>query len=131
MRRREVLLGTLAGGLTTVSRAEAPPAKQVGTSLSGMQQPAETIDLWPGEAPGMPSLPLTETMVERSTDPQMMDRFINGISRSRMPDHVNCSSVRMRGLLSSAPTRRSITSRTTQVPSTTGLRQGCRFWRIR
>jgi acetyl esterase/lipase len=40
--------------------------------------------LWPEGAPGMPRLPLKETVNERSTDTQLTDRAVFGISRPRM-----------------------------------------------
>ena len=50
----------------------------------GPSDPAETIDLWPGSAPGMPAIPPEETIVERSDDPDVPDRSVNGIVRPSM-----------------------------------------------
>lgn len=44
----------------------------------------EFIDLWPGEAPGLPSQPLLEEMIDRSTDAETRDRAVTGVSRPRM-----------------------------------------------
>jgi acetyl esterase/lipase len=49
-----------------------------------LYQPTETIDLWPEGAPGAPATPLVETVNERSTDPQLTDRAVFGISRPRL-----------------------------------------------
>lgn len=83
MRRRDVILGALAAGLSTVGRAQSPPA--IDDALAqDVPQPFETIDLWPGGAPGMPESPPEEAIVERSSDPNLRDRFVNGIIRPRM-----------------------------------------------
>ena len=74
----------MAAGLSVAGRAETSSATTAGVLPGAIPLPAETIDLWPGEAPGMPSQPLTESVIERSTDPQLMDRYVNGISRPRM-----------------------------------------------
>jgi len=84
MRRREVLLGAMALGLSSAGRAQTSPSAVTDVSPGGLALPAETIDLWPGEAPGMPLQPLTEAIVERSSDARSMDRFVTGISRPRM-----------------------------------------------
>ena len=84
IRRRDVLLGALAVSVSATSRAQTAPPETGGPLPRGLPQPTETIDLWPGEAPGMPSQPLTETVNERSTDPQLTDRAVFGISRPRM-----------------------------------------------
>ncbi len=63
----------------------------------GLPQPSETIDLWPGGAPGMPAKPLTETVQERSTDRLVTDRAVYGIAKPRMavfrPDRPNGAAV--------------------------------------
>ena len=46
--------------------------------------PRETIDLWPGGAPGAPAKLPVETVKERSKDPAYNDRYVFGISRPRM-----------------------------------------------
>jgi acetyl esterase/lipase len=61
------------------------PPPVTGTLLPpGLLQPTETIDLWPDGAPGTPQNALVETVTERSTDPQLTDRAVYGISRPRM-----------------------------------------------
>ena len=63
----------------------------------GLPQPAETIDLWPRGAPGMPAAALLEVVDERSTDPLVSDRAVYGITRPRMalfrPDRPNGAAV--------------------------------------
>ncbi|MDX2220527.1 MAG: alpha/beta hydrolase [Burkholderiales bacterium] len=45
---------------------------------------AEVLDLWPGRAPGAPTVLPTETVVERSKDPSLKDRHIAGVNRPRL-----------------------------------------------
>lgn len=60
-------------------------------------EPTETIDLWPGGAPGKGDLPLAEAIVERSIDPKIPDRALLAVNRPRMamfrPAKSNGSSV--------------------------------------
>lgn len=70
--RRQALIATLAAGLIPAG-AGAVPA-----------DPVETIDLWPGAAPGMPHVPPVEETIERSTDPARPDRALRGILRPRL-----------------------------------------------
>ena len=81
---RRTLFGFVAAGIASSALGQtAPPAN--GRALpAGLPQPTETIDLWPNGAPGMPTTTLTETVNERSTDPQLTDRAVFGISRPRM-----------------------------------------------
>lgn len=74
----------MALGLSSAGRAQTSPPALTDVLPGGSEQPAETIDLWPGGAPGMPRRPLQETVIERSSDARSMDRFISGISRPRM-----------------------------------------------
>ncbi|WP_302053939.1 alpha/beta hydrolase [Sphingomonas tagetis] len=61
----------------------APPALKSGPAA--LPGPVESIDLWPGGAPGMPRTPPTETVNERSTDPaKLNDRAVLGITRPRL-----------------------------------------------
>ncbi|MEH3123558.1 MAG: alpha/beta hydrolase [Sphingomonas phyllosphaerae] len=79
--RRNALVGTLAaviGGGT--APAQTPPPTVAGRA----RDPRETIDLWPGGAPGMPARAPVETVVERSTDPRQSDRAVHGIVRPRL-----------------------------------------------
>jgi acetyl esterase/lipase len=82
MQRREVLLGALAAGISAASGARA--ARPADVPLSSGGDPTEMIDLWPGGAPGMPVSPPAEKVVQRSTDPEIPDRFVTGITRPRM-----------------------------------------------
>ncbi|TRW16744.1 alpha/beta hydrolase [Glacieibacterium frigidum] len=77
--RRSLLLAGLAA---SAAAAQTPPP--TGKRVAGLPQPTETIDLWPKGAPGMPRTPLVETVNERSTDPQLTDRAVFGITRPRM-----------------------------------------------
>lgn len=94
--RRMVLLGAAAAASGPALAQTSPPI--AGGSLPpGLPQPVETIDLWPKGAPGMPRAALVETVNERSTDPQLNDRAVFGISRPRMvvfrPDVPNGAAV--------------------------------------
>lgn len=83
--RRAAIVGTL--GVTLLSgtaEAQTPPPVAPGKPAPALPEPHETIDLWPGGAPGMPARPSVETVVERSTDPALNDRVITGIARPRL-----------------------------------------------
>ena len=82
--RRTLLLGSLAAGLAPAARAQTAVPATGGALPPGLSQPTETIDLWPQGAPGAPGRPLVETVNERSTDPQLSDRAVFGISKPRM-----------------------------------------------
>lgn len=78
--------------------AQTLPPHLAGSPLPpGLPQPSETIDLWPGGAPGMPAKALTETVLERSTDRLVTDRAVFGITQPRMavfrPDRPNGAAV--------------------------------------
>ena len=85
--RRTALFGSLAAaglGACAAGRAQtAPPATPASLHLT-FPEPAETIDLWPGGAPGAPQQLPVETVRERSTDPAFNDRYVFGIGRPRM-----------------------------------------------
>ncbi|MET1112537.1 MAG: alpha/beta hydrolase [Allosphingosinicella sp.] len=82
--RRMALLGGLALGLAGSASAQTrPPATPDSPHLTS-PEPTETIDLWPGGAPGAPAKLPVETVKERSTDPAFNDRYVFGISRPRM-----------------------------------------------
>lgn len=95
--RRSLIVAGLASTLTARAGAQTPPPVAVGALPPGLPQPSETIDLWPGTAPGLPAAALTETVNERSTDPLVTDRAVYGISRPRMavfrPDRPNGAAV--------------------------------------
>jgi acetyl esterase/lipase len=82
--RRTALLGTLALGIAARTSAQTrPPATPQSPHIT-VPDPVETIDLWPGGAPGAPSKLPVETVRERSTDPAYNDRYVFGIGRPRM-----------------------------------------------
>lgn len=82
--RRTALLGTLAFGVAARASAQTrPPATPESTHMSA-PDPTETIDLWPGAAPGAPATLPVETVKERSKDPAYNDRYVLGMSRPRM-----------------------------------------------
>ena len=96
-RRSLVLSGAATAALTGLARAQTPPPVAARAASPGLVEPVETIDLWPAGAPGMPAIALTETVNERSTDAQLTDRAVFGISRPRMavfrPDRPNGAAV--------------------------------------
>lgn len=65
-------------------RAQTRPPETGGVLPYGLPEPAETIDLWPDGAPGMPESPLSEAVTERSTDAQLTDRAVFGITKPRL-----------------------------------------------
>lgn len=95
--RRTLLGATLVAGLATGAKAQTPPPANGSALPAGLPQPTETIDLWPKGAPGMPAKALVETVNERSTDAQLTDRAVLGISRPRMavfrPERPNGASI--------------------------------------
>ena len=95
--RRAMLAGAALAGLAGRASAQTAAPAAPGALPPGLPEPTETIDLWPAGAPGAPSVPLVETVSERSTDPQITDRAIYGISRPRMvvfrPDRPNGAAV--------------------------------------
>lgn len=82
--RRSLIAAGLATGLVSRGDTQTPPPLTGGLLPAGLPQPTQTVDLWPKGAPGMPSKPLIETVDERSTDPQLTDRAVYGISQPRM-----------------------------------------------
>ena len=82
-RRVFISAAAIIAGSTGI-RAQTPPPANVKALPPGLPQPTETIDLWPGGAPGAPANPPIETVVERSTDLQLTDRAVHGTSRPRM-----------------------------------------------
>ena len=97
--RRAVLSAGALLPLVGAARAfaqTAPPAVP-GAAPPGLPQPAETIDLWPGGAPGMPAQVPTEKTTERSADELVTDRAVLGITVPRMtvfrPDRPNGAAV--------------------------------------
>lgn len=95
--RRAMIAGAALAGLAASATAQTSPPATGGALPPGLSEPTETIDLWPDGAPDTPSTPLVETVNERSTDPQITDRAVFGISRPRMtvfrPDRPNGAAV--------------------------------------
>jgi acetyl esterase/lipase len=82
--RRTALLGTLALGFTGSAAAQTRAPATPDSPHMAWPEPTETIDLWPGRAPGAPAKLPVETVKERSKDPAYNDRYVFGISRPRM-----------------------------------------------
>lgn len=97
--RRSVLAAGLAlSSLGAVrAMAQTAPPQAEGGPVPGLPQPTETIDLWPGGAPGMPQQRPLEQTVERSQDELVSDRAVLGISVPRLavfrPDRPNGAAV--------------------------------------
>jgi acetyl esterase/lipase len=94
--RRSVLSAAFLlsiAGSSSRALGQTPPPATGGPVPPGLPQPSETIDLWPGGAPGLPSPPPVEQVTERSTDALVTDRAVLGITRPRMavfrPDRPN------------------------------------------
>lgn len=81
---RRTLMALAAASVAGSAFGQTPPPGATSPLPAGLYQPTETIDLWPEGAPGAPAVPLVETVNERSTDPQLTDRAVFGISRPRM-----------------------------------------------
>lgn len=97
-RRSFMAASTIAALVSAKAAAQTLPPHLAGSPLPpGLPQPAETIDLWPNGAPGMPAKALTETVLERSTDRLVTDRAVFGITAPRMavfrPDRPNGAAV--------------------------------------
>lgn len=82
--RRHALVGSVAAGIGAAASPQTPPPAVAGQRRPGAPDPVETIDLWPGAAPGFPARAPIETVVERSTDPGESDRAVHGIARPRL-----------------------------------------------
>lgn len=95
--RRSLIAAGLSFGVAATAGAQTPPPVAGKGLPPGLPQPVETIDLWPGGAPGLPGSPLVETVDERSTDALVTDRAVHGITRPRMavfrPDRPNGAAV--------------------------------------
>lgn len=82
--RRTALMGGVALGLASRAIGQtAAPATSASPHLT-FPDPTETIDLWPGGAPGAPETLPVETVKERSTNPAFNDRYVFGIARPRL-----------------------------------------------
>ena len=82
--RRTAILGSLAVALAARASAQTVPPATPDSLHMTSPEPRETIDLWPGGAPGAPAKLPVETVKERSKDPAYNDRYVFGISRPRM-----------------------------------------------
>lgn len=82
--RRALLFTSAVAAMASGAMGQTPPPANGGPLPAGLPQPTETIDLWPAGAPGLPAAALTETVNERSTDPQLTDRAVFGTTRPRM-----------------------------------------------
>ncbi|MBO9575326.1 MAG: alpha/beta hydrolase [Sphingobium sp.] len=95
--RRTLIAAGLAAGIASPALAQTAAPAPAKATPPGLPQPTETIDLWPGDAPGMPAGPPVEVTDERSTDPLMTDRAVHGIVKPRLtvfrPDKPNGAAV--------------------------------------
>lgn len=81
---RRTMISLTALGLTDAALGQSAPPASGGALPAGLSQPTETLDLWPHAAPGAPKILPIETVIERSTDSQLTDRAVFGITRPRM-----------------------------------------------
>jgi len=84
MMDRRTLFGLAAGSMASTVFGQTPPPASGRALAPGLPQPIETIDLWSRGAPGLPREAPRESVNERSTDPQLTDRAVFGITRPRM-----------------------------------------------
>jgi acetyl esterase/lipase len=93
MDRRSLIVAGLVTSMAGRAEAQTPPPVSPKGEAPGLSQPTQTIDLWPGTAPGAPRVALVETVDERSADPLLNDRVVHGISCPRLtvfrPDFPN------------------------------------------
>ena len=82
--RRSFLAGTLATAFGVGARAGTPAPGPDLPANQAREQPTETIDLWPGDAPGMPDPGPVETVEERDADPVLPNRAVRGIAQPRL-----------------------------------------------
>lgn len=80
--RRTLLVTALAASLPLRAQTRSPDVTD--PIPPGLLQPAETIVIWPGEAPGMPDSPPKERVENRSPDPLLADRAIFGITEPKL-----------------------------------------------
>ena len=79
MSRRDALFATVATGVAAGIAGGAAAG-----AVAQPDDPTETLELWPGDAPGMPAVRPVEIVDERSTDPALRDRALRGIVRPRL-----------------------------------------------
>lgn len=82
--RRRLLAGSLAAAVASSAKGSASTVGNEVDGPHGWAVPSDVIELWPGEAPGMPASPPVETVTERSSDPAVADRALTGIARPRL-----------------------------------------------
>lgn len=82
--RRAAMITALAAAMARPADAQTPPPAVPGGSRLAFPDPAETIDLWPGEAPGAPVSPPVEEVRERSRTASFNDRIVLHVRRPRM-----------------------------------------------
>jgi acetyl esterase/lipase len=70
-RRQIILAGTMAALSPNVPAAAVPSAEPGG----------ETIELWPGGAPGMEKVTVREELIERLPEGALRDRFVQHVTR--------------------------------------------------
>lgn len=96
-RRSFIAASLVSAAAAKTALAQTPPPVAPGSLPPGLPQPAETMDLWPRGAPGLPARSLTETVQERSADSLVTDRAVWGISRPRLavfrPDRPNGAAI--------------------------------------
>lgn len=83
---RRAFLTAAGGGAMFASAAfgQTAPSATGTPGPARLADPAETIELWPNGAPGMPATPPVESVNERSKDPSFHDRSVFGITRPRI-----------------------------------------------
>lgn len=94
VRRLEALIAWLALLATATPAAMAGEAR-VAASAGGIAAPASAahvpvpahLDLWPGTPPGSEGLDLEQRIVERSSDPALPDRYVDGVVRPWLSVH--------------------------------------------
>jgi acetyl esterase/lipase len=74
------LLGRLQRSVPILSLLLALAPGAVGAVPASRQQ----VPLWPGTAPGTKHVALTETITERSSDPNRPDRFVSGVVQPKL-----------------------------------------------
>jgi acetyl esterase/lipase len=82
--RRDLLLGSLAVGFAGQAAGQSKAPSTSASRWLTDPDPTETIDLWPVGVPAAPAGLPVEQVHERSGDPAYNDRYVLGISRSRM-----------------------------------------------
>lgn len=95
-RRTFMSTGLIGAGLssaglavTFAAAAQTPPPdaaipKETRLTIANWPEPTETLDLWPGVAPGLGNPNLAETVIENSTDPNVHIRMAKGVSHPRL-----------------------------------------------